>query len=85
MRIQLLGKPGCHLCEDAEKIVRTVCERLALPWEHINIEEDAALYERYKHEIPVLLLDGKKTFKYHIGEKVLSTALLRRGRPMRER
>lgn len=81
----MLGRPGCHLCEDAEKVVQTVCERLALPWEQINIEDDAELYERYQDEIPVLLLDGKKTFKYHIGEKALSTALLRRERPMRER
>ncbi|MBZ5534341.1 MAG: glutaredoxin family protein [Acidobacteriia bacterium] len=85
MRIQLLSKPGCHLCEDAEKVVQTVCGRLALPWEQINIEQDADLYERYKHEIPVLLLDGKRTFKYHIEEKALCTALFRRGRAMRER
>jgi glutaredoxin-like protein DUF836 len=84
MKIQLLGKPGCHLCEDAKMVVQTVCAGLALPWEQINIEDNADLYERYKHEIPVLLLDGKKAFKYHIKEKPLRTTLLRHRRAMQE-
>ncbi|MBZ5554871.1 MAG: glutaredoxin family protein [Acidobacteriia bacterium] len=84
MRIQLLGKPGCHLCDDAKRVVQMVCAALALPWEQINIEDDADLCERYKDEIPVLLLDGKKTFKYHIEEKALRTSLLRKSKVMRE-
>jgi Glutaredoxin-like domain (DUF836) len=84
MRIQLLGKPGCHLCDEAKSVVREVCGRLALPWEQINIEEDAGLFELYQHEIPVLLLDGKKAFKYHIEEKGLLTVLTRKRASLRE-
>jgi len=79
MRIQLLGKPGCHLCEEAEGVVQSVCAGLRLTWEQINIEEHAELYERYKEEIPVLLLDGRKIFKYHIDPEALRNALSRRG------
>jgi glutaredoxin len=84
MRIQLLGKPECHLCDEAKRVVQTVCARLALPWEQINIEDDADLFERYKHEIPVLLIEGKKAFKFHIEEKALQKILSRKGAGLRE-
>ncbi len=84
MRIQLLGKPECHLCDEAKRVVQTVCAQLALPWEQINIEDDADLFERYKHEIPVLLIEGKKAFKFHIEEKALQKILSRKGAGLRE-
>lgn len=79
-----MGKPGCHLCDDAKRVVQTVCAGLNLPWEQINIEDDADLYERFKQEIPVLLVDGKKAFKYYILEEALRTALLRKMRAVRQ-
>lgn len=79
-----MGKPGCHLCDDAKKVVQTVCAGLSLPWEQINIEENTEFYECYKHEIPVLLLDGKKAFKYCIREEALRTALIRKMRAERQ-
>jgi glutaredoxin len=79
MRIQLLGKPGCHLCEEAKGVVQSVCAELRLALELIDIEEHPELYERFKEEIPVLLLDGRKIFKYHIEPEALRNALSRRG------
>ena len=35
----------------------------------VNILEDSAAYEMYKHEIPVIFIDGKKTFKYRLDER----------------
>lgn len=75
LKIELLGKPECHLCEDAEIVVQKVCARFSLPWEKINIEDRPDLYDRYKEEIPVLLVDGRKVFKYHTNEPDLTKLL----------
>lgn len=78
LRIELLGKPDCHLCEIAECVVEKVCARLSLPWEKVNIEDHPDLHDRFKEEIPVLLVDGRKLFKYRTSERELMKSLMRR-------
>jgi hypothetical protein len=78
LKIALLGKPECHLCEDTEIVVQKVCARLSLSWEKINIEDHHDLYDRYKEEIPVLLVDGRTLFKYRTNEPDLMKSLSRR-------
>jgi glutaredoxin len=78
MKIELLGKPGCHLCDEAKTVVESVCAQLHLPWVHMNLEDQPELYAQYRDEIPVLLVDGRKLFKYRMDEKSLSKVLLRK-------
>ena len=40
----------------------------------VNILEDSAAYAKFQEEIPVVFIDGRKAFKYHLDEK----AFLRR-------
>lgn len=62
-RITLYTKPGCHLCEDARRVVDDVVGRVqasvSLSVEEIDILGDPALQTRYGEEIPVVLIDGK--------------------------
>lgn len=62
-RLTLIGKPGCHLCDDARNVVTRVLAELADPasvsLEEFSILDDATLNERYWDEIPVLLVNGK--------------------------
>ena len=62
----LYTKPGCHLCEEAkrEMLAAAVSEEYTL--EEVNIEQDREAYERYKFEIPVITIDGRKAFKYRL-------------------
>ena len=66
INLTLIGKPGCHLCEDAREVVDGVVQsfRSAFPAAQVsiheeNILENGALAERYREEIPVLLINGK--------------------------
>ena len=34
--------------------------------EEINIESDAELFARYRHDIPVLLIDGVEAFRHRL-------------------
>lgn len=75
LKLQIYSKPECHLCDDAKELVRRVGASYPLEIETVNIEEDPEAYERYKHEIPVGFLEGRKLFKYRIDEKALRRAL----------
>jgi glutaredoxin len=77
MVLTLFSKPGCHLCED----VRTLLDELQADYgftiEEVDITSDADLSARYKHDIPVLLLDGTEIGRGMIGESAIVLALRR--------
>ena len=59
-RLTLIGKPDCHLCDDARAVIHSVIdEREDVTLEELSIHDDAELNERYWDEIPVLLIDGR--------------------------
>ncbi len=45
---------GCHLCEQAEEILRTLPKKLNVSWESVDISESDILISRYGTRIPVL-------------------------------
>ena len=56
----LLGKPGCHLCDDARAIVTGVLADFpAVTFDEKSILDDPQLLDAYAEEIPVVLIDGK--------------------------
>lgn len=56
----LLGKPGCHLCDDARAVVADVLgEFPAVTFEEKSILDDPVLLDRYVEEIPVVLIDDR--------------------------
>jgi len=57
--LTLLGKPGCHLCDDAREALLGVLEEFPeVTLEERSILDDPRLLERFSEEIPVLLIDG---------------------------
>jgi len=58
--LTLIGKPGCHLCDDARAVVTSVmADFSSVALEEFSILDDTVLYEKYVEEIPVLLVNGK--------------------------
>ncbi len=75
--VTLLSRPGCHLCDDARAIVtRVVAEVGGVELLEQSILDDAALLERYRDEIPVVLIDGDVHTIWRVDEARLRTALL---------
>ena len=81
--LTLIGKPGCHLCDDARVVVTRVIGDLAsradapqLTLDEVSILDDAALNDRYAEEIPVLLINGRVHNYWRIDPVRLATALL---------
>jgi hypothetical protein len=81
VELTLVGKPGCHLCDDAREVIRSVIAELpagepAVTVVEQNILEDAALHERYVEEIPVVLIGGRVHTYWRVDPARLRTALL---------
>ncbi len=58
-RVLLIGKPGCHLCDDARMVVASVCAEVGTAFAERSILDDPSLYDEYWERIPVLLVDGR--------------------------
>ena len=70
-RITLYTKPNCPLCDEALEQIEIARQRVACELSQVNILSDPATYERYQHEIPVVLLDGKEIFRYRLTTEAL--------------
>lgn len=77
MKLTIYTKPGCHLCEEAEDVIEGVRAARGFDVERRNILDDPRDYERYKHDIPVILLDGREIARHHLSEAQLVEALAR--------
>jgi hypothetical protein len=73
--VHLIGKPGCHLCDDARVVVERVTRELGESFVERNILEDADLHERYWERIPVVLVDGVVTDYWRVDAGRLREAL----------
>lgn len=74
-RITLIGKPGCHLCDDARQVIARVAADLGLEFEERSILDDPRLMERYAEMIPVTLIDGTQHDYWRVDEARLRAAL----------
>ena len=74
-RVTLIGKPGCHLCDDARSVVARVCAETGNAWAELSIEDDPELYDRYWEQIPVVLIDGSQHDFWRVSADRLRAAL----------
>jgi glutaredoxin len=80
VRVTLLSKPGCHLCDDARQVVTAVVEQLgteaSVAVEEKSILDDPALNARYWDEIPVVLINDEVHNIWRVDPVRLRAALL---------
>jgi glutaredoxin len=74
-RITLLGRPGCHLCDDAREVVRRVADDLGVTWEERDITQSEGDMREYWEKIPVTLVDGVQHDFWRVSEDRLRAAL----------
>ena len=71
MTITIYSKPDCHLCDRAKEVVERCRRKTDFTIEVIDISQDPELYERYRNDIPVILLDGREIARHFIRERQL--------------
>lgn len=82
IEIKILGKPGCHLCDDAREAVNEVIAEFRIRHAGTEISlveesilDDEALAVRYFEEIPVIFINGKQHAYWRVDTERLTRAL----------
>jgi glutaredoxin len=64
--ITLYSRTGCHLCEEAKKVIAPMLSEFGATLREVNIDEDAVLEERYGWDIPILFIGARKAAKHRV-------------------
>jgi glutaredoxin len=76
-KVVVFSRQNCHLCHEAEKIVREVLLGISFDLEVINIDGNAELESLYGEEVPVTMINGAKHDYFRVDKKRFSEAVLR--------
>jgi glutaredoxin len=76
--ITFVTKKECPLCNEAKRVVEHSARRYRLAIEYVDLEgEPAEIQEKFKFDVPVVIVDGKRRFSGHVSgallEKLLKT------------
>jgi hypothetical protein len=71
----LLGKPGCHLCDEMRAVVEPLLRARGLVLVEKDVRDDRELEQRYLFEIPVLLLETREVARHRVTEHELRERL----------
>jgi hypothetical protein len=80
VRVVLLSRPGCHLCEDARAVIERVCTETGTGWREDDINADPVLLRLHTDDIPVTFVDGTVHDFWRVDEVRLRAALASGGR-----
>ena len=70
---------GCHLCEKALAQVRSLRDELGFDLREVDISGDPALEAEYREWLPVVEIDGRRRFTYHVQADALRRAVAQAG------
>ncbi len=73
--VTLYRRPGCSLCDQAERVIGSLSTRMRFEVEPIDIETDDALLKRYMFEIPVVACGGRDVATWPFSVAKLEDAL----------
>jgi glutaredoxin len=65
-RVVIYTRPDCHLCDDAREAIRSAQCSDQYTLEEVNIETDSQLWESYKYDIPVIMINGVEAFRHRL-------------------
>ncbi|WP_336660221.1 glutaredoxin family protein [Leucobacter sp. USHLN153] len=89
MHLTLIGKPGCHLCDDARETIEAVRSALAsdgieTELEELDILQDPALARVHAEHIPVVQIEGRRHAIWRVDAERLTAAVTKAARnPLR--
>ncbi len=75
-RVVMLGKPECHLCEEAWEVIERVTRESGVGRARKELDDvSEADREEYWDKIPVTFVDGRRHDFWRVDEQRLRTAL----------
>ncbi len=70
---------GCHLCDRARAVVAELRVELEFELREVDITGDAELEAAYREWIPVVEIDGRRRFTYHVQPDAFRRAVAQAG------
>lgn len=74
-RLTLITRRDCHLCEEMTAVIAEVTGSIPAVLETRDVDADPELVRLYGDQVPVLLIDGRKAFKYRVTPAELARRL----------
>jgi hypothetical protein len=59
VRLRLLSRPGCHLCDAMRREVDEILRDSPHAWEVVDVDSDPALAAEFGEAIPILYVNGR--------------------------
>ena len=75
--VTLITRRGCHLCEDAEALLRRLSQELGFPYTEEDVDADPARQTEYSDRVPVILIDGREHGYWRVEEGRFRAAVRR--------
>jgi glutaredoxin len=63
------SRRGCHLCEVVKESLAKLEGHGTFRWQEIDVDTDDDLRRQFTDEVPVVFINGRKAFKYHMDEQ----------------
>src|ERR1019366_5032387 len=67
--VVVYSRKGCHLCEIVKESIVKLHRRGGFTWREIDVDSDTEIRLLYNDEVPVVFINGRKAFKYHMDEQ----------------
>ncbi len=75
--VTLITRAGCHLCEDAEQVLRRLRGELGFAYREVDVDASQVLRDEFSDRVPVILIDGKEHGYWRVEEARFRRALAR--------
>jgi glutaredoxin len=66
--VVVYSRKGCHLCEIVKETLAKLERRGGFRWHVVDVDSNEHLRHEFTDEVPVVFIDGRKAFKYHMDE-----------------
>jgi glutaredoxin len=73
--ITLITRVDCHLCQDAEALLRAMAQELGFGLVLLDVDSDRDRANEYSDRVPVILLNGREHGYWRVEEERLRAAL----------
>ncbi len=67
--VVVYSRKGCHLCEVVKESLAKLSRRGGFTWQEVDVDSDSDVRRQFNDEVPVVFIDGRKAFKYHMDER----------------
>jgi glutaredoxin len=75
--VTLITRTGCHLCEEAEQLLRRLRSELGFAYREVDVDASQVLRDEFSDRVPVILVDGKEHGYWRVEEARFRKALAR--------